>query len=243
MKNKFDYSIIIPVFNEERRIKKTIIDVLARMSKVDGDFEFIFVNDGSTDGTVHVIKQGLAETSVSYKIKSFTQNKGKGAAIKEGILVASGKVIILFDADNSTKIDELKKLNDTIKEFNFIIGSRYLAGSDIEVKQSIIRLVISRIGNLLIRMILNLDYTDTQCGFKVLDSNSAKYIASRMQINRWGFDIEMLTIAKLKKIKVKEVPVAWANSSDSKLNASGAAWQTFKELLLIRKNCKMRLYD
>jgi len=236
-------SIVIPVYNEEKRIKSTLESIVSQTKKWDGDIEIIFSNDGSTDKTIEKIKQTLSNHTVDYRIIGRLINQGKGSAIKKGILAAKNETIILFDADNATEIKNFLPFQKWLKNYNIIIGSRYLKSSIITRRQSLFRRTLSRSGNLLIKLILALPFEDTQCGFKVLENKSAQEIARRMTINRWGFDIELLTIAKKLNFNIKELPVSWTNQSGSQLKAGRAAWQTFKELIKIKKNLSDNLYE
>lgn len=236
-------SIVIPVYNEEKRIQSTLESIVSQTKKWDGDIEIIFSNDGSTDKTLKIIEQTLSNHTVDYKIIGHLINQGKGSAIKKGILAAKNETIILFDADNATGIENFLPLQKWLKNYAIIIGSRYLKSSIITRQQSLFRRVLSRSGNLLIKLMIGLPFEDTQCGFKVLKNKAAQEIAKRMTINRWGFDIELLTIAKKLNYNIKESPVSWTNQAGSQLKAGRAAWQTFKELIKIKKNLADNLYQ
>lgn len=227
-------SIIIPMFNEEKRILPTLTDIDLKSHKIDGKIEVVLVDDGSQDETATIVKDFQFSNGRIKKIFiSCSTNKGKGMAIRQGIRNANGEVLVLFDADNSTSIDSSNDLKQYSGSFDVVIGSRYAKGSSITQKQSLVRRLISRFGNSLVRLMLGLPYNDTQCGFKMLKSQPAKKIIEKMTIDRWGFDIEMLTIAKSMGYKIKEAPVSWKDSSGSQLRAGRAAVRTLGELMKI----------
>lgn len=226
--NKTYLSIIVPVFNEEKRIGKCIQELKKYFSTQKYSYEIIFVDDGSTDETVEKIKV--------FKLISYKINRGKGYAVRKGVAAAQGKYILFMDADLSTPPQELEKLLPFTNDFSVIIGSRYLNNTSIKIKQPFFRRVLSRSANLLIKIMLGLDFYDTQCGFKLFENSAAKAIFSRATINRWGFDIEILAIAKRLGYNVREVAVDWFDDPRSRLRAGRAAWQTLQELFTIKKN-------
>lgn len=235
-------SIVIPVYNEEKRIKKTLDSIVRQIKNWQEKIEIVFANDGSKDNTVAVINSVLAGEEVEYKIVGHAVNLGKGAAIKAGMLAAKGDVVVLFDADNATEINNFLSLKEDLKGCDIVIGSRYLASSQIIRQQSILRRVLSRLGNLLIKIMVGLNFKDTQCGFKVLKREVAKEITKRLTINRWGFDIELLAIAKKLNYSIKEAPVSWLDQSGSRLRAGRAAWQTLGDLVKIKINLVSGVY-
>lgn len=235
-------SIVIPVYNEEKRIKKTLDSIVSQTKNWQEKIEILFANDGSKDNTTGVINSVLAGKGVNYKTVGYAANLGKGAAIKAGMLAAKGDVVVLFDADNATEINNFLSLKEDLKGCDIVIGSRYLASSRIIRQQSILRRALSRLGNLLIKIMIGLNFKDTQCGFKVLKSEVAREIAKRLTINRWGFDIELLAIAKKLNYSIKEVPVSWLDQSGSRLRAGRAAWQTLGDLVKIKKNLVSGVY-
>lgn len=233
-------SLVVPVYNEEKRIGKTIASVATVIAQWRDRVEIIFVDDGSQDQTISVIKQAI--NKIPHRIISFPHNLGKGAAVREGLKAAYGDWIILFDADNATTLDNFDKIRPWLEQYDIIIGSRYMQESHIIRRQPLLRRVISRFGNVLVHLLLGLSYKDTQCGFKIISQRAAAIIAQRLTINRWGFDIELLTIAKLHQLKVKEQAVTWSDQDLSRLRAGRAAFNTFKELFIIRKNIQTGRY-
>lgn len=230
-----DLSIIVPMYNEENRIAKCVSLLSNYFAKQKYNFEVIFVDDGSQDNTVKILHE-LIKDKKDFKIIANKINHGKGYVVKQGILNSQGSWILFTDADLSTPISELEKLLNYRGKFEVIIGSRYLKKDSIKVPQPFLRRAISRIGHTLISIILGLPFADTQCGFKLFSQKAAKDIFSRMTIERWGFDMEVLAIAKFLGYNIKEVAVAWYNDPNSHLRAGKAAMDTLKELMAIKSN-------
>lgn len=232
-------AIIIPVYNEEKRIFSTLRKISDFFSKNKIAYQIIIVDDGSKDNTLEKLRN---LTDKNIKILKNAKNFGKGFSVKKGVLAATTENILITDADLSTPIEEINKLWPYLKNFPVIIGSRYLNSASIKVRQPLYRRIVSRVGNFLVRMILGLNFYDTQCGFKLFHGKIAKSLFNKLTIARWGFDIEILAIAKHHKILVKEIAVDWHDSPNSKLRAGRAAWQTLWELFKIRRNLKNNLY-
>lgn len=239
--NNIYLSVIIPVYNEEKRIQKTFQELEEYFKDKKYLFEVIFVNDGSPDKTGEIISR-YCQNHPHYQLIDFSKNSGKGFAVRQGMLKVQGQFILFTDADFSTPINQLDKLIPHIKDYQVVIGSRYLESNSIKVKQPILRRLISRAGNLVMKLIIGLPFEDTQCGFKLFQNVVAKEIFSRTTINRWGFDMEILTIAKVQNFKVKEIAVDWFDDKLSKLRAGRAAYQTLKELICIKINLITRKY-
>ena len=233
----YDVSIIIPAFNEENRIKNTLLAIHDYLCDSSFTAEIIVVNDGSSDRTVDIVERKIASIS-NLKIVELKKNAGKGAAIRKGVEVSRGRYVLFTDADNSTPIEELGGFLDMIKseQADIVIGSRYLDTSQVKIKQSLLRVLISRLGNGIIRLFLINEISDTQCGFKLFRHNAAKEIFSRQKVRRWGFDMEALAIAKMLEYKIIEVPVSWFNSSESRLRPIRASFRTLTELAYIKLN-------
>lgn len=252
-------SIIIPAYNEEKRLPETLKKIEAYLNKQDYDYEVIVVDDGSKDNTKEIISNYIKDWNC-FRLISYLPNRGKGYAVKTGMLAATGEWRLLMDADNSTDISEIEKLFSFtvhgsqftgIKDserlsvngqlYDIIIGSRYLNASSIKVKQPLGRRIVSRMGNLLIRIVLGIKSVDTQCGFKMFSKKATEEIFPLQQIERWGFDMEILAIAIRKGYKIKEVAVDWYDAEGSQVK-KGATMKTLKELWQIKKNIIKRKY-
>ena len=234
-KYEYNVSVIIPSFNEKRRIEKTLNAINDYFSAGQLTRQIIVVDDGSTDNTVGIV-EGLRNKIKDLSIIAYRSNSGKGHAIKKGVESCRGEYILFTDADNSTPIQEFDKFCPLLKDNELVIGSRYLAGSKIVVKQPLYRVFIGRLANMLIQFSILDGVRDTQCGFKAFQHEAAKEIFSRMKVKRFGFDIEILSIAQLLNFHVKEVPVSWYNSPESRLRPIKDTFRTFSELVYIKLN-------
>jgi dolichyl-phosphate beta-glucosyltransferase len=231
-------SVIIPAYKEEQRIPKTLDKVREFLSKQSYDWEVIVVNDGSPDKTSEVVAEkikGWDTASGQFRLIDNKVNKGKGGVVKQGLLAAQGDWRLIMDADSSTDIKEIEKLLPFSNEFECIIGSRYLKKDSIKVKQPFYRRAISRIGNILIQVLLGIKSVDTQCGFKLYSGEFVKKVVPLQQIMRWGFDSEILAIGIKKGYKIKEVAVDWYDDERTTVKKS-AAFQTLKEIFAIKWN-------
>lgn len=231
-----DLSIIIPAYNEEDRIKNTLLAIHDYLHECKLHAEIIVVDDGSTDKTAEIVRAKQAKIKNIYLLQ-YKPNRGKGYAIRKGIEAARGEYILFTDADNSTPIEELGKLwNAMGKDADIAIGSRYLRSHSVKIKQPWYRIFIGRLGNLVIRWFLVPGIRDTQCGFKLFTIRAAQEIFKRQKIHRWGFDMEALAVARNLGYKIVEIPVSWFNSSASRLRPILDSFRTLRELLEIRIN-------
>lgn len=231
----FEFSIVIPAYNEEHRIKSTLLMIHDYLSEKNISAEIIVVSDGSTDGTGHEVKK-KKEHIKNLQYFELPHNHGKGHAIRTGIEAARGRYILFTDADNSTPIVELEKFLPHLQQFHIVLGSRWLKEGSIKISQPWYRIMISRIGNFFIRLVLLEDIKDTQCGFKCFHHRIAKEIFARQKVRRFAFDIEALAIAKGLGYTFKEIPVDWYNSPESRLRPIRDALRTFKDLIYIKLN-------
>ena len=234
-KNNFSikYSIIIPAYNEEKRLATTLKKINIFLENKKDKFEIIVINDGSTDKTTQIIKKLKIK---NLKIFNNKTNKWKGYSVKKWILLAKWKLILFTDADNSTPIEELSKLEKFINSFDIVIWSRYCKKSRIKVKQWYIRQKIGRLWNKVIQILL-LDWiNDTQCWFKLFKHNAAKNLFSLQKINWFWFDMEILLAGKSMWYKIKEVPIDWYHSQFSKVRPVKDYLKTLLELIFIKIN-------
>lgn len=237
-------SIVIPCYNEERRLEKNLEIKIKYFKKQKYSWEIILVNDGSSDKTSKIMSEFIDRyDKINIKKIDVGSNRGKGYAVKAGMLKAQGDLRLFTDSDNSTSVEQIEKLLLFAKDYPIVIASRYLKKSKIIQKQSLLRRAISRLGNLFIRMLLGLSFSDTQCGFKLFGKEAATKIFNKCSIGRWGFDLEILALAKFFGFKTKEIPVIWNDSLDSKLQPTQAAFQVFVEALKIKNNLKNKRYD
>jgi glycosyltransferase involved in cell wall biosynthesis len=230
------YSLIFPAFNEGERLAPTLDKVLSYVSQQHWKAEIIVVDDGSKDETAEIVRR-YSRTNSILRLVQNPSNRGKGYSVRNGMLNAHGDVLLFSDADLSSPISEAPKLLTEIENgADIAIGSRWLKSAVQTQRQSITRQLFGRIYNVLLRVILGLNYKDTQCGFKAFTREAARLIFSAQKIERWGFDPELLFLAKLYKQRVSEVPVEWAHAGKSKINPVADGIKMFGELLSVRWN-------
>jgi glycosyltransferase involved in cell wall biosynthesis len=214
-------SIIIPAYNEAERIPATLVDMDKRLSTVDYSYEILVVSDGSSDNTVSVVR-GMAKMVKNLKLIELKDNVGKGGAVKQGMLVAAGRVRLFTDADNSTSIDQFEKMIPLFKEgYGVVIGSRAVKGAKLDPPEPLYRQIIGKTLNLFIQILLLPGIWDTQCGFKAYTDEAAEKIFMKSRATGWGFDVETLALAIRLGYRVKEVPVRWVNDTRSHVKFSG----------------------
>jgi dolichyl-phosphate beta-glucosyltransferase len=228
------YSIIIPAYNESERIVATLDRVLAYVAQQQWETEILVVNDGSRDNTAAIIR-GYADQHAHVRLLENPGNRGKGYAVRNGMMNARGDVLLFSDADLSAPIEEAPKLFAAIAAgADCAIGSRWLRPELQSERQPLHRQLFGRIYNLLLRMLLGLHFADTQCGFKAFTRRSAAQIFPRMKIDRWGFDSELLFLARKSRQKIVEVPVRWAHDERSKISPVRDGIKMFWEMCRIR---------
>ncbi len=209
-------SIVIPVYNEENRINKTLDKIRHFLSNHRLSDEVIIVDDGSTDATYTIVSD-YAKRNKNVRIIRNDQNKGKGFSVKRGVLAATGDTILFTDADLSTPIEELKIFLPHLNKHDIVIASRGLERSRIIVKQPKFRQLLGKIFPFIVQLLLRLNIKDTQCGFKLFRAAAAKEIFSRQRLDGFAFDAEVLFVAKKLGYRIKEIPVEWANVGGSKV--------------------------
>lgn len=226
-------TILIPFKDEKSRLPQSLVKLERYLNTKMADFEVILVDDGSTDGTVDAIKDFLNRPYV--KLLKHKDNLGKGCAVKTGVMNASGKYILISDADFSTPIEEYEKLHDYMyRGFQIAIGSRALKTSKIIKKQRFFRRIIGRFGNLLARIILGLKYKDTQCGFKLFRGDVAVELFKNLKTTGWAFDFEILKMAQKKGFKIQEIGVVWENNEFSHIRLFKDSFKSLVDLFKIR---------
>lgn len=233
-------SIIIPAFNEEKRIAKTLLEIDRYLKKQSYDYEIIVVNDGSKDETVKVIRELKI---ANLKIIDNKENRGKGYAVRQGLSEAKGAYRLFTDADNSTSIKEIEKFFPYSNEYDIMIGSRSLKGSIISASQPFYRAIGGKWYGLLAHAIVGLwGIKDTQCGFKFFSAKAIDTILPKCIINGWSFDSEILVIAKSSGYTIKEIPIIWSNQIQTKVTSTGIA-KAILDLLRIRWNLIIGRYQ
>jgi len=237
------YSIVIPAYNEGARLGATLERVLGYVRQQRWDAEVIVVNDGSRDNTAEIVR-GFAEKDPAVRLVENPGNRGKGYSVRNGMLNARGEVVVFSDADLSSPIEEMPKLLGEISAgADIAIGSRWLRSELQTRRQSLHRQVFGRIFNVLLRIILGLQFADTQCGFKAFTRRAAQTILPLQRIERWGFDPEILFLARKFGFRVEEVPVLWGHSGDTRIHPLIDGARMFQEMLRIRWNNLTGKYD
>lgn len=232
-------SIVIPAYNEESRLPATLQCILEFLHRKDmGPAEILVVDDGSRDGTV-----AAAGGLPSVRVLRNPGNRGKGYAVRHGMLAADGEWTLFTDADLSTPIEELEKLWRVARESgaDVVIGSRAMDRSLIGIHQSFLRESTGKLFNLMMRWITGLPFHDTQCGFKLFRTKAAHAIFKRQRLDGFGFDVEVLFIARILGFRAMEVPVRWNNSAGTKVSLFGGL-QAFIDPLRVRWNQRTGKY-
>ncbi len=212
------YSIVIPAYNENARLGATLASVLSYVHSQGWDAEVIVVNDGSRDNTAEIVRSFAAKDPILRLVEN-PGNHGKGFSVRNGMLHARGRIVLFSDADLSSPIEEAPKLFAALDEgADIAIGSRWLRAETQTQRQPLHRQIFGRIFNLLLRLALGLQFKDTQCGFKAFKQPAVQTIFPLQKIERWGFDPEILFLARKFGFKVKEVPVAWGHSGGTRIN-------------------------
>lgn len=210
-------SFVIPAYNEEKRIKNTLQTILSYLAKKKFEWEIIVVDDGSIDETNKIVKNFTSKNK-NIKLIQHKFNYGKGFAVKDGVLNSQGDYVLVTDADLSTPITELDKILLPINSYDVCIGSRFSKDSNILFRQPFFRELLGRLFNKFVKLVLNLNFNDTQCGFKVFKREAARKLFSKQRLSDFSFDVEILHRCKQFRLKVKEVGVIWKNSRPSKIN-------------------------
>ena len=228
------YSIVIPAYNESGRLGATLNRVLAYVHAQGWDAEVIVVNDGSGDNTAEIVGT-LADRDPALRLIENPGNRGKGYSVRNGMLHAKGQIVLFSDADLSSPIEEAPKLFRALEAgADVAIGSRWLRAETQTQRQPLHRQIFGRIFNLLLRLTLGLKFKDTQCGFKAFKQSAVRAIFPHQRIERWGFDPEVLFLARKSGFKVTEVPVAWGHSGGTRIHPLRDGSKMFLEMLRIR---------
>ena len=238
-----DLSIIIPVFNEEHRLPQTLERISAFLAAHSMRGEIIVVDDGSSDGTPAVTARSRAQMP-DLRVVRHERNHGKGFSVRQGMLQARADIALFTDADLSTPIEEADKLIAAIQRdgYDGAIGSRAIDRTLIQVHQSAVREWAGILFNRAVRWIAGIRYSDTQCGFKAFRLSRARILFEQQRIEGFGFDAEILFLAKRQGLRVAEIPVRWSHDSGTKVNVAADGMRMILDLLRIRGRAWMGLY-
>ncbi len=240
-----ELSIIIPAYNEEKRLPRAlgqIRDYFARVRPGAGEIEIIVVDDGSTDGTVRIVEEWAPQEPFLRLVRN-GENHGKGYSVRHGMLEARGRITLFTDADLSSPIEESAKLLAAIAAGNDVaIGSRALDRSLIEIHQSPYRELAGIIFNGFVRLFAGLPFHDTQCGFKAFVREPSRIVFEQQRIEGFGFDPEVLFLAKRHGLRAAEVPVRWSHDTATKVHVVRDSLRMFGDLVYLRWNWLLGRY-
>ena len=234
-------SIIIPAYKEGKRIGSNLLEIDKYLSDKNYTFEILVIVDGSPDDTAK-IAESYRDKVRNLRVIDNPENHGKGYVVRQGLLEARGEVRLFMDADGSTSITHLDSfLPEFEKGFDVVLGSRDIEGAYVQIHQPKHREIMGDMGNWLIRIVLGLwGYPDTQCGFKMLNAQAAEAVASRMVVDRFGFDFELIVLAKKMGFKIKQMPVRWLNEEGSTVSLTGP--NGFIQVLIDLFKTRLRLW-
>lgn len=237
------YSLVIPAYNESDRIRPTLDEILRYAKEQKWDAEILVVDDGSRDDTAEIVRE-YSRSHPQVQLVQNPGNRGKGFSVRNGMLQARGEICLFTDADLSSPIAEAEKLLDAIRNgADVAIGSRWLRAELQTERQPLYRQAFGRIFNLLLRLVLGLHFMDTQCGFKAFRREAAQQIFPMQKIERWGFDPEILFLARRMGLRAVEIPVIWAHSEGTRLHPFRDGIRMFGDVIRIRWNALAGAYN
>jgi dolichyl-phosphate beta-glucosyltransferase len=227
-------SVVIPCYNEEQRLPRTIEQIERYLAARGEPYEIVLVDDGSADGTRGVMDAAAARNP-SVRLEFLPHNRGKGRALAQGVAAARGAEILVTDADLSTPIEELGKLQVALAAgAGVAIASRAMRESRVEVSQPFYRVLMGKVFNLIVQAVLLPGIWDTQCGFKLFRADVAKDAFGGLTTDGFGYDPEVLFRAKRRGVRITEVPVIWRNSAPTKVSPISSSLDMFKHVVRVR---------
>jgi glycosyltransferase involved in cell wall biosynthesis len=236
-------SIVIPAFNEGARIEAALERVMSCIETRGWDAEVLVVDDGSKDGTAIIVQRWMNDYPRLHLIQN-PGNKGKGYSVRNGLLQAAGDVVMFTDADLSAPMEEAERLLAALADgADLAIGSRWLDRTRQTIHQPLYRQFFGRCFNWITRTVMGLPFKDTQCGFKAFKRPAAQMIFRLQTIERWGFDPEILFIARKLKYVVREVPVTWGHDERSRMSYLKDGMKMLEDMAIIRANSLAGRYD
>jgi glycosyltransferase involved in cell wall biosynthesis len=237
-----ELSVVIPAYNEEQRLGPTLERLHRHLAAQATGYEIVVVDDGSRDGTAAVVERAML-TIPNLSLVRQSPNRGKGGAVRRGMLAARGEIRVMWDADSSMPPEELPRLLAPIVEgrVRVAIASRYAAGAK-TVKQPAYRVLWSRLCNKVVQRFLVPGVLDTQCGFKAFRADVARALFSSATIDGWAFDLEILALARRRRIAIEEVGVEWKDDGRSRVSPIVDMWKVIREAFVIRRNLARGVY-
>lgn len=232
IENRPELSVVVPAYNEEARLEPGLVAALDYLQRRGGSYELLVVDDGSRDATA-AVAEAFADRGV--RVLRQDQNRGKGAAVRAGLLASRGRKVLVSDADFSTPLHEIEKLERFLHNGTpLVIGSRGLADSKIEQRQPFYREMMGKTFNRILQIIGVRGIRDTQCGFKLAEGDVGRSLASELTIDGFAYDVELIWLARKRGYKVAEVGVVWINSPDSKVDPIRSSFSMLRDVLLMR---------
>ncbi len=236
-------SIVVPAFNESARIEATLERVMSCVTERGWDAEVLVVDDGSSDATPEIVERWM-ESHPRLHLVQNPGNRGKGYSVRNGLLQAAGDIVMFTDADLSAPMEEAERLIASINDgADVAIGSRWLDRTRQTIHQPLYRRFFSRCFNWVTRAVMGLPFKDTQCGFKAFKREAAQVIFRLQTIERWGFDPEILFIARKLRYVIHEVPVTWGHDERSRMSYLKDGMKMLEEMAIIRGNSVAGRYD
>jgi dolichyl-phosphate beta-glucosyltransferase len=238
-----DLSIVVPAYNEEARLEPTLRDIALHFRRLQRNVEILVVDDGSRDGTAALVNRLTAELP-EVRLIRMPANRGKGYAVRAGVVNSTGCSVLFADADGATPISELARLEEALAAgADIAIGSRNVHGAGVEVRARFYRRVIGRAFHLLVETLTVRGIADTQCGFKLFRGDVAQDLFSRMRMDGFSFDVEVLLMAQRGGYTVAEMPVNWTHQPGSRVNLVTDSLRMARDLFIIRGHALRGWYD
>jgi dolichyl-phosphate beta-glucosyltransferase len=229
-----DLSVVIPAYNEERRLPETLHKIEPYLAKRSNNFELILVDDGSADGTLRLMREE-SDRRPYVKVVALPKNRGKGRALATGVTASSGRLVLISDADLSTPIEELPKLEAALANgADVAIASRAKRGARIEISQPPHRVLMGKVFNLIVQSLLLPGIWDTQCGFKLFKGDLGRHLFEELKTDGFGYDVEVLYRARRGQHAIAEVPVRWQHSAPTRVAAFRSSLDMLKDVIMIR---------
>jgi dolichyl-phosphate beta-glucosyltransferase len=230
--NSIELSVVVPAYNEEARLEPGLRHALDYLARRGAPYELLVVDDGSRDGTSRV---AAAFADEGVRVLRHERNRGKGAAVRTGLLASRGRKVLVSDADFSTPIEEVEKLERFLQDGTpLVIGSRGLADSQVRQRQPFYREMMGKTFNRLIRLFGVRGIRDTQCGFKLARGDEGRRLAAELKIDGFAYDVELIWLARRRGYQVAEVGVIWVNSPDSRVDPIRSSFSMFRDVITMR---------
>jgi dolichyl-phosphate beta-glucosyltransferase len=229
-----DLTVVVPAYNEEKRIAETLRRIVAYLDRRGTGFEIVLVDDGSADRTVECARSAVPDEG-RLRVLRQPANRGKGRAVREGMLAGRGRMLLFSDADLSTPIEDLPRLEAAIdRGADVAFGSRAVRGSEVVVRQPLYRQTMGKAFNLMVQALLLPGVRDSQCGFKLFRREAGRRIFAAQRLEGFSFDVEVLFLARKMGLRIAEVPVRWYNSPESRVHPIRHSLQMLRDLIRTR---------